>query len=59
MFPLDDGRSTVFALIMNGSGASTVNFYRPIWNDLVTALSFGNEQLDVSKLLPLTFSDAP
>jgi serine-type D-Ala-D-Ala carboxypeptidase/endopeptidase (penicillin-binding protein 4) len=59
MFPLDDGRSTVFALIMNGSGASTVNFYRPIWNDLVTALSFGNEQLDVSKLLPLTFSEAP
>ena len=59
MFPLDDGRSTVFALIMNGSGASTVNFYRPIWNYLVTALSFGNEQLDVSKLLPLTFSDAP
>jgi D-alanyl-D-alanine carboxypeptidase/D-alanyl-D-alanine-endopeptidase (penicillin-binding protein 4) len=59
MFPLDDGRSTVFALIMNGSGASTVNFYRPIWNDLVTALSFGNKKLDVAKLLPLTPSDAP
>jgi D-alanyl-D-alanine carboxypeptidase/D-alanyl-D-alanine-endopeptidase (penicillin-binding protein 4) len=59
MFPLDDGRSTVFALIMNGSGTSTVNFYRPIWNDLVTALSFGNKKLDVAKLLPLTPSDAP
>ncbi|MGA0873897.1 MAG: D-alanyl-D-alanine carboxypeptidase/D-alanyl-D-alanine-endopeptidase [Ilumatobacteraceae bacterium] len=59
MFPLDDGRSTVFALIMNGSGTSTVNFYRPIWNDLVTALSFGNQKLDVAKLLPLTPSDAP
>ena len=59
MFPLDDGRSTVFALIMNGSGTSTVNFYRPIWNNLVTALSFGNEKLDVAKLLPLTPSDAP
>jgi D-alanyl-D-alanine carboxypeptidase/D-alanyl-D-alanine-endopeptidase (penicillin-binding protein 4) len=59
MFPLDDGRSTVFALIMNGSGTSTVNFYRPIWNNLVTALSFGNEKLDVAKLLPLTQSDAP
>ncbi|MFM8651997.1 MAG: D-alanyl-D-alanine carboxypeptidase/D-alanyl-D-alanine-endopeptidase, partial [Acidimicrobiaceae bacterium] len=59
MFPLDDGRSTVFALIMNGSGASTVNFYRPIWNNLVTALSFGNEKLNIAKLLPLTSSDAP
>jgi hypothetical protein len=44
---------------MNGSGTSTVNFYRPIWNDLVTALSFGNKKLDVAKLLPLTPSDAP
>ncbi len=59
MFPLDDGRSTVFALIMNGSGVSTINYYRPIWNDLVTALSFGNEKLEVAKLLPLTSSDAP
>ena len=59
MFPLDDGRSTVFALIMNGSGASTVNFYRPIWNNLVTALSFGNKKLEVEMLLPLTSSDAP
>jgi D-alanyl-D-alanine carboxypeptidase/D-alanyl-D-alanine-endopeptidase (penicillin-binding protein 4) len=59
MFPLDDGSSTVFSLIVNGSGASTVNFYRPIWNDLVTALSFGNKQLEIEKLLPLTPSDAP
>ena len=59
MFPLDDGRSTVFALIMNGSGVSTINYYRPIWNDLVTALSLGNEKLEVAKLLPLTSSDAP
>ena len=59
MFPLDDGRSTVFALVMNGSGVSTVNYYRPIWNNLATALSFGNERLDVTKLLPLKASEAP
>jgi D-alanyl-D-alanine carboxypeptidase/D-alanyl-D-alanine-endopeptidase (penicillin-binding protein 4) len=59
MFPLDDGRSSVFALILNGSGVSTINFYRPIWNDLATALSFGNEKLEISKLLPITSGDAP
>jgi hypothetical protein len=59
MFTLDDGRSTVFALVMNGSGVSTVNYYRPIWNNLATALSFGNERLDVTKLLPLKASEAP
>ncbi|MFM9122465.1 MAG: D-alanyl-D-alanine carboxypeptidase, partial [Actinomycetota bacterium] len=30
MFPLSDGRSSVFSLIMNGPGSSTLNFYRPI-----------------------------
>ncbi|NBO53000.1 MAG: D-alanyl-D-alanine carboxypeptidase/D-alanyl-D-alanine-endopeptidase [Actinobacteria bacterium] len=53
MFPLDDARSSVFSLIMNGSGTSTLNFYRPIWNNLATALAFGNETLDVNRLVPL------
>ena len=59
MFPFDEERSSVFSLIMNGSGVSTLNFYRSIWNDLVMALSFGDERMDVNKLLPLTQAVAP
>ena len=59
MFPLDDGRSSVFSLIMNGSGSSTFDFYRPIWNSLATALASGNDRLNVNDLLPLQTSDAP
>ena len=59
MFPLNEERSSVFSLIMNGSGVSTLNFYRSIWNDLATALSFGDERTDVNKLLPLTQAVAP
>ncbi len=59
MFPLDDGRSSVFALIMNGSGSSTLDFYRPIWNNLVNALASGNTRLDVNDLSPLKISPEP
>ncbi len=59
MFPLDDGRSSVFALIMNGSGSSTSEFFRPIWNDLAVALASGNVQLDVNDLLPLETTVTP
>ena len=59
MFPLDDGRSSVFALIMNGSGSSTSEFFRPIWNNLVTALASGNARLNVNDLLPIETAVAP
>ena len=59
MFPLDDGRSSVFALIMNGSGVSTSEFFRPIWNNLVIALESGNARLDVNVLLPIETAVAP
>ena len=59
MFPLDDGRSSVFALIMNGSGSSTLDFYRPIWNNLVNALASGNTRLDVNDLSPLKILPEP
>ncbi len=59
MFPLKENRSSVFSLIMNGSGVSTLDFYRSIWNDLATALAFGDERMNVNKLLPLTQAVAP
>jgi len=59
MFPLADDRSSVFSLIMNGPGSSTLNFYRPIWNNLMIALAAGDERIEPSKLLPLTQDAAP
>lgn len=59
MFPLNDDRSSVFSLIMNGPGSSTLNFYRPIWNNLATALAFGNDRIDIRKVQPLSQSAAP
>lgn len=53
MFPLDGERSTFFSLVMNGSGVSTLNFYRPIWNNLASALALGQLSIDIKKLLPL------
>ncbi|MFM8775456.1 MAG: D-alanyl-D-alanine carboxypeptidase, partial [Actinomycetota bacterium] len=54
MFPLSDERSSVFYLIMNGPGSSSLNFYRPIWNNLAIALAEGDERIQTNKLLPLT-----
>jgi len=59
MFPLSDERSSVFSLIMNGPGSSTLNFYRPIWNNLAIALAEGDERIQTNKLLPLTQDAAP
>lgn len=59
MFPLDDGRTTFFSLIMNGSGASTLNFYRPIWNNLAAGLASGNARLNVDDLLPVANNEEP
>jgi len=59
MFPLRDDRSSVFSLIINGAGVSTLNFYRPIWNNLATALELGDDRIDINKLLPLTQAVAP
>ena len=59
MFPLQGDRSSVFSLIMNGAGVSTLNFYRPIWNNLATALELGDDRIDINKLLPLTQALAP
>jgi D-alanyl-D-alanine carboxypeptidase/D-alanyl-D-alanine-endopeptidase (penicillin-binding protein 4) len=59
VMPLDDGRASYFSLIMNGSGVSTVNFYRPIWNNLASALAFGDARIDVNKLLPVMPSSQP
>ncbi len=59
VMPLEDGRASYFSLIMNGSGVSTVNFYRPIWNNLASALAFGDAKIDVNKLLPLRPSAQP
>ena len=59
MFPLDDGRATFFSLIMNGSGTSTLNFYRPIWNNLAAGLASGNARLKVTDLLPLANNEEP
>ena len=59
MYPLEGDRSSVFALIMNGTGVSTLSYYRPIWNNLATALELGNQKLDVNKLLPLETAPTP
>lgn len=57
--PLGDTHANVFTLILNGPGTSTVNFYRPIWNGLVTALGTGAQTIDVSLVEPLTQHSAP
>jgi len=59
VMPLDEGRASYFSLVMNGSGVSTVNFYRPIWNNLASALAFGDARIDVNKLLPVMPSSQP
>jgi len=57
--PLGDTHASVFTLILNGPGTSTVSFYRPIWNGLVTALATGAQTIDVSLVEPLTPHSAP
>ena len=59
LFPFGDTRASVFTLILNGPGTSTANFYRPIWNGLVTALAKGAETIDISLVEPLTAQSAP
>jgi D-alanyl-D-alanine carboxypeptidase/D-alanyl-D-alanine-endopeptidase (penicillin-binding protein 4) len=59
VMPLDEGRASYFSLVMNGSGVSTVNFYRPIWNNLASALAFGDARIDINKLLPLKPNSQP
>ena len=59
LLPLGDTHASAFTLILNGPGTSTVNFYRPIWNGLVTALATGAQTIDVSLVEPLTQHSAP
>lgn len=53
VYPFSKDRSSVFSLLLNGTGVSTSEIYNPIWNSLVGALSLGADTIDIAQVTPL------
>ena len=53
VFPFGDDRSTIFTLLLNGTGTSTTEIYIPIWNSLISSLASGGDSIDLEKVAPL------
>lgn len=53
VYPFSKDRSSVFSLLLNGTGVSTSEIYNPIWNSLVGALSLGADAIDIARVTPL------
>jgi D-alanyl-D-alanine carboxypeptidase/D-alanyl-D-alanine-endopeptidase (penicillin-binding protein 4) len=53
VFPFSDDHSTMFTLLLNGTGTSTIEIYIPIWNSLISSLATGSDSIDLEKVAPL------
>ena len=53
VFPFSDDHSTIFTLLLNGTGTSTTEIYIPIWNSLISSLASGGDSIDLEKVAPL------